>query len=308
MRRTLPAAGATLAVLSAAPALAAPDACTAPGAARPAPPKAGPPLVPTAGQIPYPRVTDAAGVPAVERLLRGGSEVYDLGTDRGGVRLLYSQRPGDGQWAVFHVLPGGERVVMGGELLDLAAPPAEREVTRPRLRRIPGLTPAVDARGLRPAPADLSALEGAAYGVLGDPAAPRVWMVFDPLCPHSGPALDELRPAVEAGRMHVALVPVPLLDPDGAGPSTRAASALAAAPREGMAGAWAALVEGVRARRPLPEPPPSGAAAVARNKDAARAFGIAASPTFLWAGRDGRPAGLAGEGKAAAILAGAARP
>ncbi|MBD0275737.1 MAG: hypothetical protein ICV73_27895 [Acetobacteraceae bacterium] len=42
----------------------------------------------------------------------------------------------------------------------------------------------------------------------------RVWMFSDPLCPHSA-----------AGKVQLALAPVPMLDPTGSGPNTAAALA-----------------------------------------------------------------------------------
>ena len=51
----------------------------------------------------------------------------------------------------------------------------------------------------------LLGVEHSAFGTYGDPAAPRLWMIFDPYCSYSVRAFDELKPYVAAGRIQLAI-------------------------------------------------------------------------------------------------------
>jgi hypothetical protein len=45
----------------------------------------------------------------------------------------------------------------------------------------------------------LLGVEHSAFGTYGDPAAPRLWMIFDPYCSYSVRAFDELNPMWRRG-------------------------------------------------------------------------------------------------------------
>jgi hypothetical protein len=71
---------------------------------------------------------------------------------------------------------------------------------------------------------------------------------------------------------------------------------------EQAAAAWQQAADEHRARRPVPASQAGARDLVERNKDAARAFGVSASPTFLWADANGRPRGVSGSGKTEMIV------
>lgn len=307
-----------------APGLAAAQQCTLPdnAAAAAPPPRIAAAVAPASAAIPKPRLAPEriAATPALRALAAKGAELYDLGIQHGLPGVF--ARAADGKaFQVFYLSPDGEAVV-AGEMFDMAAAdPDARRVTLAQIRDIPGVVPTVDMRGGRtppqgpaatPAAAALDgagvmeAIEGTAHGLVGRDGAPRVWMVFDPLCPHSVAAMEQMRPEIEAGRIQVALVPVPMLDPAGTRPNTAAALSLLVGPGEAMGEGWATIVAAARARRPVTDGAPMPVEARARlehNWSVARRLGVTGSPTLIWRRVDGAPAVHTGEGGTGRILA-----
>jgi thiol:disulfide interchange protein DsbG len=77
--------------------------------------------------------------------------------------------------------------------------------------KVPGLIPPPDRPVLKaiatPAEA-IATVSKAAYGSLGPATAPLVWVVIDPLCPHSQDTVRALIPYAQAGRVRLNILPV----------------------------------------------------------------------------------------------------
>jgi thiol:disulfide interchange protein DsbG len=80
-----------------------------------------------------------------------------------------------------------------------------KNLTREQVSKIDGAIPTVivDKDGAKSVEAAarsdaLLSVEKAAFGLAGDPAAPRLWMIIDPYCSYSVRAFDALRPYVTA--------------------------------------------------------------------------------------------------------------
>lgn len=78
--------------------------------------------------------------------------------------------------------------------------------------KVPGLIAPPDRPVLKdiatPAEAIATFSKAAAYGSLGPATAPPVWVVVDPLCPHSQDTVRALIPYAEAGRVRLNILPV----------------------------------------------------------------------------------------------------
>ncbi|MDE0304387.1 MAG: hypothetical protein OXI87_05815 [Albidovulum sp.] len=119
---------------------------------------------------------------------------------------------------------------------------------------------------------------------LGAEAAPAVYMLADPGCPHCADALAALSPRIAAGDLQVRLALAPFL-------SERSVDLAAMIMLEGdpAAAAWRTLLDSAAGNPP--PPPPKGAAAsigeigsalLSANLAWMRANGISAVPHFVW--------------------------
>ena len=279
---------------------APPLASTAP--ARPAEdPNGGFPVIPPA---------EIAASPALSRLASNGARLLELGPC-GTSRIVVAINAG--AIGGFTIDPSGRYLTPGGCFDGAETDGAKRNITINQARRIPGAVPTVDLRQQQAqptaaaprtdaTPADLAAVEQATFGIIGDPAAPRLWMFIDPLCIHSIRAWEEFKPAIAAGKLHLALIPVPVLDPANAGHSTPSAARLVQA-RSIIDIAWRDEIEAERTRRTVPAPTNEANASMVGNMQVAARVDLAATPLMLWRAPDGTPMRFTGDGQAAAILA-----
>jgi hypothetical protein len=120
-----------------------------------------------------------------------------------------------------------------------------KNLTREQVSKIDGAVPTmvVEKEGSKALEASAKAdvllgVEHSAFGTYGDPAAPRLWMIFDPYCSYSVRAFDQLKAYVAAGRIQLAIVPISILDYETNGQSTPAAEALLSQDPARMAEAW----------------------------------------------------------------------
>jgi len=162
-----------------------------------------------------------------------------------------------------------------------------KNLTRDQVQKIEGAIPTmvVDKDGSKmleaAAKADtLLEVEHAAFGLYGDAAAPRLWLIFDPYCSFSVRAFDELQPYVAAGRIQIALVPISILDDETNGRSTPAAESLLSQDRARMAEAWARRSFGVQPSQEAP-------GLLKANNRIAEAIGLKGTPTLVWRRADG---------------------
>ena len=163
---------------------------------------------------------------AVDRLMiLASGQVKELGETHG-LRGLYLRNGPEFQ--VLYATPDGKATI-AGVMWDATG----KNLTREQVSKIDGTIPTVvvDKDGARQfeAAAKANALvevEHASFGVFGNPAAPRVWMIFDPYCNYSVRAFNDLKPYVAAGRVQLALVPIAILDYETRGQSTPAAESL----------------------------------------------------------------------------------
>ena len=245
-----------------------------------------------------------AGFPVDLTLARlreiGGAGVTDLG-EREGLRSVVL-RSGDA-FQVFYATPDGERVIPG-VMWDTAG----KNLTRDHVAGIEGAIPTVTigdvapgatqpaggpAQGagggaVAPAASPVAVAQRAHAGTAGPEGAPHVWMVVDPQCGYSVQALRRLQPLVAAGRLHLSVIPVAILDHHNAGRSTADALAMLSRSEEAMIAAWS--------RGDLRAPPaPEAAARLRENGAAAASIGLRGTPTLVWRradGTEGRTDGL----------------
>lgn len=245
-----------------------------------------------------------AGFPVDLSLARlreiGGEGVTDLG-DREGLRSVVL-RSGDA-FQVFYATPDGERVIPG-VMWDTAG----KNLTRDHVAGIEGAIPTVTigdvapgsaqpaapptqaASGgtVAPAASPVAVAQRAHAGTAGPEGAPHVWMFVDPQCGYSVQALQRLQPLVAAGRLHLSVIPVAILDHHNAGRSTADALAMLSRSEEAMIAAWS--------RGDLRTPPaPEAAARLRENGVAAASIGLRGTPTLVWRradGTEGRTDGL----------------
>ena len=245
-----------------------------------------------------------AGFPVDLTLARlreiGGAGVTDLG-EREGLRSVVL-RSGDA-FQVFYATPDGERVIPG-VMWDTAG----KNLTRDHVAGIEGAIPTVTigdvapgatqpaggpAQGagggaVAPAASPVAVAQRAHAGTAGPEGAPHVWMFVDPQCGYSVQALRRLQPLVAAGRLHLSVIPVAILDHHNAGRSTADALAMLSRSEEAMIAAWS--------RGDLRAPPaPEAAARLRENGAAAASIGLRGTPTLVWRradGTEGRTDGL----------------
>ena len=176
-------------------------------------------------------------LPVDKLMTLASGQVKELGETHG-LRGLYLRNGQEFQ--VLYVTPDG-RSTIAGVMWDATG----KNLTREQVSKIDGAVPTmvVEKEGSKTleaaAKADaLLGVEHSAFGMYGDPAAPRLWMIFDPYCSYSVRAFDELKPYVAAGRIQLAIVPISILDYETNGQSTPAAESLLSQDPARMAEAW----------------------------------------------------------------------
>ncbi len=300
MPRLVPAASLAAALLFAPAVAIAQTQCSLAPAAGPASAQSSPPVNavaappdqnPARGLVEFP-ATDVARLPALQTVASAGAKIYELPTpsELEGLRTAFAVN--GSAFQVFYVPPHGAAVIRG-----IAQGPSGENLTLAQTSAIPGVVPAIDIRE-GAALVDGSAVKTAAaatFGLWGRDGAPRVYMFVDPLCSFSLRAMTTLKPAIDAGRLQVAVVPVAITDGETGGHSTPAALAmLSVTPRDGMAPRWMADWRAWAGQDPSNPQPSDAYAALRRNAAAAKAIGLRGTPTFLWAkpdGSDGRMEG-----------------
>jgi thiol:disulfide interchange protein DsbG len=192
------------------------------------------------------------------------------------------------QFQVFYATPDGERLIPG-IMWDATG----HNVTRDQIATIAGTVPTVeiatDGGGAGGVPAqasppphiaDLSAVQEAASGLSGDPAAPRLWMFIDPECPFSIRAMAQLQPLVDAKKIRLAVIPLAVIDYENQGKSTKAALALLSQPTDQMVAAW-------RSGDLHGDPDPAATDKLRANMKIAGMIGLRGTPTLVWQRADG---------------------
>jgi thiol:disulfide interchange protein DsbG len=217
---------------------------------------------------------------AVDKLMTLASgQVKDLGETHG-LRGLYLRNGREFQ--VLYGTPDG-RATIAGVMWDARG----KNLTRDQVSKIDGAIPTVvvDKDGTKTVETAAKSqallhVENAAFGLVGDPAAPRLWMIVDPFCSYSVRAYDALKPFVTAGRIQLALVPISILDYEDNGQSTPAAQSLLSQNRAQMAYAWD--------HQDFRLAPSEGAPALLeKNNRIAEQIGLQGTPTLVWRKADG---------------------
>src|SRR3984885_4184100 len=134
-------------------------------------------------------------LPVDKLMTLASGQVKELGETHG-LRGLYLRNGREFQ--VLYVTPDG-RSTIAGVMWDATG----KNLTREQVSKIDGAVPTmvVEKEGSKTleaaAKADpLLGVEHSAFGMYGDPAAPRLWMIFDPYCSYSVRAFDQLKPYV----------------------------------------------------------------------------------------------------------------
>ena len=218
-------------------------------------------------------------LPVDKLMTLASGQVKELGESHG-LRGLYLRNGQEFQ--VLYVTPDG-RSTIAGVMWDATG----KNLTREQVSKIDGAVPTmvVEKEGSKTleaaAKADaLLGVEHSAFGIYGDPAAPRLWMIFDPYCSYSVRAFDELKPYVAAGRIQLAIVPISILDYETSGQSTPAAELLLSQDPDRMAEAWD--------RQSFRAPPsPEAPALLQKNDRIAEEIGLKGTPTLVWRKADG---------------------
>jgi hypothetical protein len=206
-------------------------------------------------------------------------QVKELG-EMHGLRGLYLRNGGEFQ--VLYATPDG-RATIAGVMWDATG----KNLTREQVSKIDGAIPTVvvDGDGAKSIEAAaksdaLLSVEHASFGLAGDPAAPRLWMIIDPYCIYSVRAFDALRPYVKAGRIQLAVVPISILDYEDNGQSTPAAQSLLSQKPDQMVEAWDH--QNFRLA-----PSESAPALLEKNNRIAEGIGLHGTPTLVWRKADG---------------------
>jgi thiol:disulfide interchange protein DsbG len=218
-------------------------------------------------------------LPVDKLMTLASGQVKELG-DSHGLRGLYLRNGPEFQ--VLYVTPDGKATI-AGVMWDATG----KNLTREQVSKIDGAIPTmvVDKEGSKTIAAEAKAdvllgVEHASFGLYGDPAAPRLWMIVDPYCSFSVRAFDELKPFVAAGRIQLAIVPIAILDYETNGQSTPTAESLLTQDPAQMAEAWE--------RQNFRLQPSSAAAALLqKNNQIAEAIGLKGTPTLVWRKADG---------------------
>ena len=218
-------------------------------------------------------------LPVDKLMTLASGQVKDLGQTHG-LRGLYLRNGREFQ--VLYVTPDG-RATIAGVMWDATG----NNLTREQVSKIDGAIPTVivDKDGAKSVEAAartdaLLGVEHAAFGLAGDPAAPRLWMIIDPFCSYSVRAFDALRPYVTAGRIQLALVPISILDYEDNGQSTPAAQSL-------LSQNPAQIVEAWDHQNFRLAPSESAPALLEKNNWIAEEIGLHGTPTLVWRKADG---------------------
>ena len=218
-------------------------------------------------------------LPVDKLMTLASGQVKELGETHG-LRGLYLRNGREFQ--VLYVTPDGKATI-AGVMWDATG----KNLTREQVSKVDGAIPTVtvDKDGARTLEAGatgdaLLAVEHAAFGLAGDPAAPRLWMIVDPYCSYSVRAFDALKPYVAAGRIQIAVVPISILDYETNGQSTPAAQSLLSQDRERMATAW-------NQQNFRLAPSPDAPALLSKNNSIAEAIGLKGTPMLIWRKADG---------------------
>jgi thiol:disulfide interchange protein DsbG len=218
-------------------------------------------------------------LPVDKLMTLASGQVNELGQTHG-LRGLYLRNGPEFQ--VLYATPDG-RATIAGVMWDATG----KNLTREQVSKIDGAIPTVivDKDGAKSVEAAartdaLLSIEHATFGLAGDPAAPRLWMIIDPYCSFSVRAFDALRPYVTAGRIQLAVVPISILDYEDNGQSTPAAQSLLSQNPAQMAEAW-------DHRNFRLGPSESAPALLEKNNRIAEEIGLHGTPTLVWRKADG---------------------
>src|ERR1700677_45408 len=218
-------------------------------------------------------------LPVDKLMTLASGQVKELGETHG-LRGLYLRNGGEFQ--VLYATPDGKATI-AGVMWDATG----KNLTREQVSKIDGAIPTVivDKDGAKSVEAAarsdaLLSVEKATFGLAGDPAAPRLWMVIDPYCSYSVRAFDALRPYVKAGRLQLAVVPISILDYEDNGQSTPAAQSLLSQTPDKMVEAWDHQNFRLAASESAP-------ALLEKNNRLAEAIGLRGTPTLVWRKADG---------------------
>jgi thiol:disulfide interchange protein DsbG len=223
---------------------------------------------------------------SVEQLKQAvGDRMTPVGTQHGVTGFFVRN---GAQFQVFYATPDGERLIPG-IMWDATG----HNVTRDQIATIAGTIPTVeiaadgDGAGGVPAQApspthttDLSAVQEAAFGLSGDPTAPRLWMFIDPECPFSIRAMAQLQPLIDAKKIRLAVIPLAVIDYENQGKSTKDALALLSKPADRMVQTW-------RAGDLHGDSAPAAADKLRTNMKIAGMVGLRGTPTLVWQKSDG---------------------
>ncbi len=178
---------------------------------------------------------------------------------------------------------------------DGALPAVPETAGSPSAALPPGVSTGAAVLAAADQPAAVVEQLDAAWGYTIGHGGPRVTMVLDPECPYCATAMAAMRPALEAGRIHLHMVPVAVVSSR----SSETLRALLTAERPG-----ATLYDFLLARQadPSTRPPAfraEGVSAgmgqgVARNIAMARSLAIRQVPFFAWTDGTGQARTLSG--------------
>lgn len=242
---------------------------------------------PPKGLTPFPP-EDVARMPALQAIARAGAKLYELTLlpDAEGWRTVFAINGTSFQ--LFYVPPHGGIAVRG-----IAQGRGGENLSEEQTKDIPGVVPTVAIRDGAPL-VDGSVFKTAAsttHGMWGREGAPLVYVFIDPLCAYSLRTAQLLRPAVEAGRVRVALIPVAVIDHETQGRSTPAAEHMLTLKPDEMATDWLEhwqdWAQGNAAGKVDPHK-------LRNNQAAARAIKLAGTPTLVWLQPDGTEGRLNG--------------
>jgi thiol:disulfide interchange protein DsbG len=225
-------------------------------------------------------------LPVDKLLTLASGQVKELG-EAHGLRGLYLRNGSEFQ--VLYATPDGKATI-AGVMWDATG----KNLTREQVAKIDGTIPTVvvDKDGSKTLETDargdaLLGVKHATFGTYGDPASPRLWMIFDPYCSYSVRAFDELKDYVTAGRIQVAIVPISILDYETKGQSTPAAESLLSLDSARMAEAW-------DHQNFRTQPSPDAPRLLRNNNAIAEQIGLKGTPTLIWRKADGSTGELDG--------------